>query len=851
MGKAIDSLHRRGASTLTRRYEIYYESIIGDNPQEHNYSVSPPGSPVQIYGTGGTQEALGFIFTPLEDFLLSSVDIYLATVGTPSDEIECILWQSFVSTPIDYASNPYNLTDVSPNLYKFRFPKNFLKSGITYVITFERTGARDTSNYRTISCKSSGVAVADRLWVKVSGVWGMSTVFGPYIVVNSYKSEFKHDLELNKRAISLVSDLGKSDIDSKFKAGKGDITFQNKDNYINPSDGGNFELNRIIRFSVIEDYQLVESFDSGINDWTLSTYLQTPQFNFQDQVEGKACFELKHSSALTTNHYMEKTLSTPIDGTDSGMGLTVKFEELTTLVKFNSSTYALRIRIGNDSSNYYQIDIDREDLNTGYNDLVFISWDEFTEVGSVTVTALDYIYFEYNMNDASYEFNFGDFLVDWLWIGNKKDLFTGYSDRGRPQFNVEDKTLRVSLSDMFSPLEKAKVSIGLQTSKKVSEIVIALLNAASFNSDRYTVNDDDTTILNTVTWDDVGVKNKLDECVEVGQHHHYVDGSGIYRFESNQWLEDPTPDFIYNLEDMDDYNFEFDLKGIYNQIRVHYPVSQITNDEDRDSILRYGRRTRELDNELMPSGGAYASGISLYMLDQLSNNRKGVEFTLKNRFPDIIDLEIGKIVDIINPFTGNYDKYAINAMNRKVDNLGNHDVKYKAGGWVSPSPITEWYDLVPFDKAITEETPSDRQTSYGESQGFLVTPTTGTIWHLKVYAFQRVAGIFNFTASIYNVDGAGKPTGSALATSEPVPVGGSAIPMDIVFPFTGSDRITLTNGNNYAWIIELSGGGITRLWGFMGINSDIYSGGVPAWKNIGGTWTVLPHDRWFSIRLKV
>jgi hypothetical protein len=847
---------------MNRRYAIYYESEIGESPINYNYLPNGGSNFLAIYGNSGISEAAAFSFIPAKDFILSSIDAWIYGVSSPptyllTDLLECQLW-IVAGSQFAVCSNPASEDGLV--LYKFRFPRQPLKAGTSYSIVFERTGSRDTNAYWKLMCKTTGIP-ADGGWYRNSSIWYQSATLFPHITLGDYRWQLKHDYELNKRAQSATIDLGKNDIDSKFKEGKADIVFRNKDNYLDPTENGNMQLNRLMRLSVLEDIQVVDSFDN-LDGWSdISGSPMQRQLNYDDKIEGNACFDIGTVASPSNAFFgMEKTLASGVDISDNKEIWLSHY--IFDLLKLESSAQVITIEMGNDSSNKYRwiwwrndaVNPERSLLN-GWQELSFNIGNANSTFGTPVPTNITYLAILWQADTTSTVVPVGEIKIDWWRIAKHKNLFTGYTNRFRPQLNIEDKTLNVALSDAFAFMKKKKVSVGTLTSKKVSEIVEALLVAASIDPVYYEIDDTDTTILNSVTWDNVSVMGKLEECVEVGQHHHFVDGSGIYQFKSNQWLEDPTPDYTYGFDsvnpDMDDFNFEFDIKGIFNHVRVKYPTDLWADVEDADSILKYNRRLREIDNELMPSGGAYALGVANYALDALRNAKQGAEFWIKNRYPDIIDMEIGNILSIYNPFTTNYDLFTVLGSNRKVDDSGEHDLKVRCKSWTPTAPLTEWYDLKPFDLVTTEITPSDRQNSYGESQGFLVTPTTGQIWHLKIYGFQRVAELFSFTAFIYNVDGAGKPTGSALATSEPVIVGGSAIPYPIVFPFTGSDRISLTSGNNYAWVIELSGGGVTRLWGFLGKNADVYSGGVPAWMDNLGVWTVLPHDRYFEIRLKV
>lgn len=864
MGATTYTLYRRGKRTLTDKYDIFYEDQIGESPTNFNFLSTPAAPFLPVLGGAGLSEAVAFNWTAPKDFVLTSTEVWVETSvfsPWPGDSLEAQLWVQGGSQ-FAICSNPYQAQ--GQRLYKFRFPRQELKSGIGYSLVFQRTGARHVSAYYKIMCLNPAPFASDRGWFRDNGVWFQHATYGPHVTLGEYRRGLTRNFQMSKRAQSATLDLGKNDVDGKFKEGKADVVFRNKDLFLDPNEGGNIELNRLMRISVIEDIQVVDTFDS-VGGWSVisGSDMPFPTLNHIDRVEGNACFDIGTNNPNTSAFFgIEKVLPAGVDISTDTNYLSNYIRDLLLL---EDATQVIVIEMGSDITGatdkyrwlWFRNDATnpKRSLINGWNELFFNIGNASSTFGTPNDSNIRYISVSWNADTFNTVVPVSDIKVDWWRIGRQKNLFTGYTNRLRPQMNISDRTLNVTLSDAFSMLKKKEVSLGVLTGKKVSEIIEALLLASSVDPIYFEIDDTDTTVLNTVTWDNVKVMSKLEECVDVGQHHHFVDGSGVYQFKSNQWLSDPTPDFTYEFDsnDMDDFNYEIDIKGISNHIRVKYPTDLWADVENIDSILKYDRRLNEIVNELMPSGGAYALGVAEYALDKLNNARGGAEFWIKNRFPDILDMGIGDIVSIYNPFTKNFDLWTVLGFNRKVISDGNHDLKVRIKEWTSVSPLTVWYDLQPFDYFIGGLTFREPGVSEDyEGQSFEVQPTTGELWHVTVGYNHNVFFSYQHIMDIYAVDGSDLPTGAPLASSEPLQIfGGSGLP-NWTFAFTGSNRITLTAGTRYAWAIRIPTVAFlsTRFWG---VDSNIYSLGKPFWRDDATeTWTAYAGlDRWFSIRLKV
>lgn len=139
-------------------------------------------------------------------------------------------------------------------------------------------------------------------------------------------------------------------------------------------------------------------------------------------------------------------------------------------------------------------------------------------------------------------------------------------------------------------------------------------------------------------------------------------------------------------------------------------------------------------------------------------------------------------------------------------------------------------------------------TSGNTGHGEAFTSSISGILDSSVFYLCHDSGVTgNMTSSIYNITGTlgtnAAPTGSALATSDPVSItttntGNNVINMSLItFSFSGANRISLTSGTNYAVSVEYSGGGAgTGLYVGEDTSAPSYVGNTIFRLN-AGTWS--------------
>lgn len=151
---------------------------------------------------------------------------------------------------------------------------------------------------------------------------------------------------------------------------------------------------------------------NATTDWNASTDAIAAATETDNIKEGTAALKLGKSGTTEASFYYEKTLSGTIDGSNATsiqifvyIGTSADFAKLET-------TGCLNVRLGNDSSNYYDIDYDAADLNVGWNRLS-ISFDDMSETGTVDKSILDYLRLTFTLQNITDTITSGNIIMDY------------------------------------------------------------------------------------------------------------------------------------------------------------------------------------------------------------------------------------------------------------------------------------------------------------------------------------------------------------------------------------------------------------------------------------------------------
>ncbi len=429
------------------------------------------------------------------------------------------------------------------------------------------------------------------------------------------------------------------------------------------------------------------------------------------------------------------------------------------------------------------------------------------------------------------------------------NLFTGIIEDIEPILDFNQRLANVRLLDVFNRFQELTVSIGTQIGKTASELITLLLIAGQVRSSEYNI-EDDFQVLQDVTWDDVNLIEKLNEIVEAGQHYHFIDGDGIYQFKNNQFLSDDTPDFSYSdVEDEPEaVRQRFNLSDINNIISVEYTGSLFETKTDDNSVLLFGERTLQLQNDLIKTQDD-AGFIADYILSLVAEAGNVIEIDLPSLFPDIFKIEFGTVVKLTDAFHNIDNVYNVLEKTFNRPPKGDAKLKIKARKFVFP-PAGNVVLLEPFQDDADITIPGG-STVAQFLQGFKVVNDGAAIEVSYKIDFTSGSSFVRFACQILELDGSGFPTGSILATSNLVTITTFPFVGTLLFTFPSGQRPTLVNTKTYGFVVQRAIGGFQGDVKLRGKTTDVYANGKPAYFPDGGPWTTLhPNDFYFRALIK-
>ncbi len=380
------------------------------------------------------------------------------------------------------------------------------------------------------------------------------------------------------------------------------------------------------------------------------------------------------------------------------------------------------------------------------------------------------------------------------------NIFRGFIRSIDPDLKFNTQTVIVSAADRFYLLKEEKTTTALLSGKTADEIIEAVLVDIGLSPSEYSL-DADVEILENIQFTDANAFQSIALAVEVGQHHHFISADGIYTFKTNLWLDDNTPKYTFNYDDpaVDAAVIPIEHDGIYNEINVTYGAFTETQ-TDAASQLKYGLKEFNLDNELMPDAdNTYASFIANYLLGLFKEPGNGLELTISNVFPEVLNIDIGDPIRFIHPPQSLDEIYTVFGVTHRFDKSQNHALVLLCRKWVDPPIPVSFFEPFAGDTYIVlDEDTNEISQGFKQPANFKV---SGIFLTLK----SRLDISREIRAYIHTADGSGFPTGAALATSNVTIIPAGIIPpvedtYRITFPI--GEQPTLTGGVQYVMKID-------------------------------------------------
>jgi hypothetical protein len=177
--------------------------------------------------------------------------------------------------------------------------------------------------------------------------------------------------------------------------------------------------------------------------WSDSADASAADTDTSNKVDGTASLKLGKDGTASVSFSYDKTV-TSVDGTSKTLYARVRIADSATLNKLASSN-AMTVRLGSDSSNYYEKQYDRADLtasSTIFSNTVEVAisagFDSTT--GSPVIGSLDYFYIGFETNASGDTITSGLINIDLIDVASSDD-YTDSFDTGFPSIDTSTKVV--------------------------------------------------------------------------------------------------------------------------------------------------------------------------------------------------------------------------------------------------------------------------------------------------------------------------------------------------------------------------------------------------------------------------
>jgi len=261
------------------------------------------------------------------------------------------------------------------------------------------------------------------------------------------------------------------------------------------------------------------------------------------------------------------------------------------------------------------------------------------------------------------------------YSGSTYNLFTGFIQRIRPDLACNKRTVFVSCGDRFAAFASQNMSL-VSGSGAPYTVIGNILDRLCVPASARDIDTSDTSTLAAKTWTEENGLDVLAAVIEAGQHHHFINEDGEYTFRPNSWLGGSlTADFTWtDTIDIDALKIEQDDKGLYNRFRVNGVAGGWREQTNLASLVRYGQKDLEIDNDLIPNANASDEVIRI-IRGIYSERVQGCEITLRGRYPEVFTVKIGSIISLTSVAAGlSAVKFIVYGIKGTADPQRGHDL---------------------------------------------------------------------------------------------------------------------------------------------------------------------------------
>ena len=392
--------------------------------------------------------------------------------------------------------------------------------------------------------------------------------------------------------------------------------------------------------------------------------------------------------------------------------------------------------------------------------------------------------------------------------------FTGRVISYKPSPDRVNPTVQIYCEDNLSQLEQQNITKFLPSLTTYDDIVAGVLAQAGLSPSEYDIDTIPDEITTSHGWTETGVVEILREVAEAGHHFFFMDGQGVLNFKFRHWaLNSAAVETYYTDEDHSKTlsrpsDMDWDDKDVVNDIIVRHTVDKTASDTTSQS--KYGVRSHVINNETVKhSDASQAQNLADYWMELYREIVWLGAVVIKNLFPDVVEIEPGKVVVIVDDQLDLNTRFIVMGINETIEVLtGNHmltmrvqeEVDITFVGLKATYPVGALTYRYAYDTTHT----FDHISGFGRTITQQIEGKRGLIGTLDLYLkgnwVPAVSGNYTFDAELRELDGNGKPVGTLVSSDTLIKnLGNSAVLASLVVGLSGMDE-----GEDYGVLIRPS-----------------------------------------------
>jgi hypothetical protein len=376
-----------------------------------------------------------------------------------------------------------------------------------------------------------------------------------------------------------------------------------------------------------------------------------------------------------------------------------------------------------------------------------------------------------------------DIQIQVIYDSTTYYRFTGQVKSFKPSPDRVNPTVAVYAEDRLSQLQKQEVSKSITAPETYDDMVEAVLLQAGLTAPEFVIDTIDDAIDQNRVFTDRFVSDILAEIAEAGHHFFFVDGQGRVNFRDRHWALNADSFETYHTDE--DHaktlnrpcTMSWDDEEVINDMRVIHTVDKTAS--NTNSQTKYGIRSHEINNDTVKNSSAtHAQNLASYWVEVYREIVWLGSVVIENLFPDVVSIEPGVVVTIVDDQLDLNTRFLVMGLNETITvKTGDHFVTMRIQEETdfslgSVSAIYPTVGVMSEERVWQSLVVGTPRMDYNGLEGYSMRSRImqqfkgerGLLDDFILRLKSAYAGTqnHNIIIRIYELDGAGLPTGSPL-----------------------------------------------------------------------------------------